>query len=71
MMIQNEREYKITNASVERFEKALAQIAKLVENSSIEPHKLKLQEAATMSILTELREQLSEYDRLAKGNLDS
>jgi hypothetical protein len=65
-MIQNECEYQITDASVKRFEKALAQIAKLVKDSEIEPRKLNLQEAATMSILTELREQLSEYDQLKK-----
>jgi hypothetical protein len=65
-MIQNKRQYKITSASAKKFEKALAQITKLVENSEIEPRKLKLQETATMSILKELREQLSEYDQKGK-----
>jgi ribosome-binding protein aMBF1 (putative translation factor) len=66
-MIKNEREYKITNASVKKFEKALAQIAKLKTGSEIEPRKLKLQEDATKSILAELKEQVVEYDKLKKG----
>ena len=63
-MIKNEREYKITRASVKRFEKSLVHITTLMKDSKIEPAKLKLQEAANKSILAELRKQLVEYDQL-------
>jgi ribosome-binding protein aMBF1 (putative translation factor) len=69
-MIKNEREYKITKASVKRFEKSLVHITTLTKDSKIEPAKLKLQEAANKSILAELRKQLIEYDKLKAGKFE-
>ena len=58
-MIKNEREYKITKASLDKFQAALTQLNKLREQGTQEPAKLKLQEAAVKSMLNELKEQLS------------
>jgi ribosome-binding protein aMBF1 (putative translation factor) len=66
-MIKNEREYKITRASVRRFEEALVQLEELREHSTVDPRKITLQEAATTSILLGLQGQLQEYDALKQG----
>jgi len=66
-MIKNEREYRITKASIVKFQAAVAQLNKLREQGTEEPAKLKLQEAAAKSMLNELKEQLNEYEQLRRG----
>jgi len=62
-MIKNEREYKIVKASLAKFENALSHVAELQKKGAHDPKILKLQETATKSMLSELREQLEEYDQ--------
>jgi len=63
-MIKNEQQYKITTASIKRFENAQDNLAKLQRESKVDPKKIKLQESATKSILDELRELVSEYENV-------
>lgn len=66
-MIGNDREYRVTNAAIKRFEDALAQL----EERSAERHPL-LQQALRESIegeLHTLREQVAEYDVLRSGQI--
>lgn len=70
-MIKNDREYKITKASLAKFEQSLALIVSRRE--SVEPGnlaKLQLQEAAARSMFSELREQIDEYEQLRAGRFD-
>lgn len=69
-MIKNEREYKITKASLSKFEEALAVILKQKEKGTKDRAKLKLQEDAARSILNELKEQIQEYEQLKGGKFD-
>jgi ribosome-binding protein aMBF1 (putative translation factor) len=70
-MIKNEREYKITKASVAKFEQSLAFIAKRHEHGTQDDlAKLNLQEAAARSMLGELQEQIDEYEQLRAGRFD-
>jgi ribosome-binding protein aMBF1 (putative translation factor) len=66
-MIKNEREYKITKAALARFEASLEQIERLRFKGGKNTAKLKLQEAAAKSMLSELQEQIAEYDQLKRG----
>jgi ribosome-binding protein aMBF1 (putative translation factor) len=66
-MIKNEREYKITKASLKKLEDALNHLQKLRKEGASDDAKLKLQEAATKSVLKDLQEQLAEYEQLKKG----
>jgi ribosome-binding protein aMBF1 (putative translation factor) len=70
-MIKNEREYKITKASLAKFEQSLAFI---VNHPGSElpgdAAKLKLQEAAVRSMRCELQEQIDEYEQLRAGRFD-
>jgi ribosome-binding protein aMBF1 (putative translation factor) len=66
-MIKNEREYKITKASLAKFESALKQLERLRLKGGKDAQKLKLQEAAAKSMRNELQEQLDEYEQLKCG----
>jgi len=66
-MIGNEREYRITNAAIGRFEDALDRL----EDGRAERHPL-LQQALRASMAGEaqvLREQVAEYDALRSGKV--
>jgi ribosome-binding protein aMBF1 (putative translation factor) len=69
-MIKNEREYKITKASLAKFEEALAFILQQKEKGLKDPVKLKLQEDAARSMLTDLKDQIQEYTQLRSGKFD-
>jgi len=70
-MIKNEREYKITKASLAKFEKSLAFIAKRREDGTHDDlAKLRLQESAARSMLCELQDQIDEYEQLRAGSFD-
>jgi DNA-binding transcriptional regulator YiaG len=66
-VIRNEREYKITRATLEKFGEAIKHIAQLRRKSKIEPWKLGLQENATLSMIEDLKVQLKEYEKLKAG----
>jgi ribosome-binding protein aMBF1 (putative translation factor) len=70
-MIKNEREYKITKASLAKFEQSLAFIVnRQGSGPPDDAAKLKLQEAAARSMLCELQEQIDEYEKLRAGRFD-
>lgn len=68
-MIKNERQYRITKAQANKFEKALQEI--LIRNAASSSISIldKAQEDALHHQLTELRVQLSEYEALKSGNI--
>jgi hypothetical protein len=69
-MIKNEREYKITKSSLSKFEQALSVLSKLQEKTPKDAAKLKLQEAASKSMVGDLQEQIQEYEQLRAGRFD-
>jgi ribosome-binding protein aMBF1 (putative translation factor) len=70
-MIKNEREYKITKASLAKFEQSLAFIVNHQGSGlPVDAAKLKLQEAAARSMRCELQEQIDEYEQLRAGRFD-
>lgn len=67
-MIRNERQYRITRAQVDRFERALAELGSAPAPSpGFHPLLLKAQEDGLRSHLEELTTQLSEYEALRAG----
>lgn len=66
-MISNEREYRITKAAVEDFERSLVGIEE--RNDDLHPLLRKAMREGTESQLEELREQLAEYDALRRGHI--
>ena len=68
-MIKNERQYRITKAQAEKFATALGGIAEESgETSEIHPLIQKAQKDALRYQLSELREQLEEYEALQSGS---
>jgi len=70
-MIKNEREYKITKASVARFKRSLTDIAKLKKDKKYDSAKLKLQEQAMSSIMKDLQQQVREFEQLRTAKFSS
>jgi len=70
-MIKNEREYKITKASLKKLEDALTHLQKLRKKGSSDSAKLKLQETATKSVMEDLKGQIGEYEQLKKGRFEA
>lgn len=67
-MIKNERQFLITKAQVEKFEHAVANLAKRKnESAKIHPLLLKAEEEALRAQLTELRADVEEYKLLRSG----
>lgn len=66
-MIKNEREYRITKAQAERFERALAELSTSEGDPSLQPLLKKAQREGIQSQLEELQEQIAEYDALQSG----
>lgn len=66
-MIKNEREYRITKASARKLEDALEHIDELRKKGKYDATRLKIQTAATESMLADLRDQITEYEQLKKG----
>lgn len=67
-MIMNERQYRITKAQADKFEQALARvIATPSDSQNLHPLLRKAQQEALKSQLTELQQQLAEYDALRTG----
>lgn len=70
-MIKNEREYRITKASLRKVEDALAHIQTLRKDGKHDAAKLKLQELATKSMLGDLQDQIADYEKLKKGKFSA
>lgn len=67
-MIKNERQYRITKAQADKFERALAQSATIPEtNNKLHPLVQKAQKDAMKSQFTDLKAELREYDALRSG----
>ena len=70
-VIKNERQYRITRAQAERFERALDQVravpAAEAGSGSVHPLLRKAEGEALASQLADLRGQLAEYEALASG----
>ncbi|NEQ81109.1 MAG: helix-turn-helix transcriptional regulator [Moorea sp. SIO2I5] len=67
-MIKNERQYRITQAQAKKFEEALAQFDKnLDKREEVHPLLWKAQRDALQSQLSELCEEIEEYEALKSG----
>ncbi|BAZ03104.1 hypothetical protein NIES37_71170 (plasmid) [Tolypothrix tenuis PCC 7101] len=67
-MIKNERQYRITKAQIDKFSRALEELAKQSQsNQKVHPILQKAQVDALQSQLTDLRKQLEEYEALKSG----
>ena len=70
-MIRNERQYRITRAQAERFERTLTELRRdNGEDREIHPLITKAREDAVSSQLKDLRSELKEYEDLRDGKFD-
>ena len=70
-MIKNERQYRITRAQVDRFERTLAELRRdNGEDRDIHPLIAKAHEDAVSSQLEDLKSELREYEDLRDGKFD-
>ena len=70
-MIKNERQYRITKNQAERFSKTLASFRQRPrETEEVHPHIAKAREDAVRSQLSDLEEQLREYESLKAGKFE-
>lgn len=66
-MIKNDREYRITQSRVAKFQQALDFLAEAREQGRFDVETIGLQESATKSMMQTLRKELKEYDELKLG----
>ncbi|HYX25150.1 MAG TPA: helix-turn-helix transcriptional regulator [Thermoanaerobaculia bacterium] len=66
-MIKNEREYRITKAQADKFERALSQLVTSAAATGLHPVIQKAQRDALQSQWDELQEQIAEYESLRSG----
>ena len=70
-MIKNERQYRITRAQADRFERILAELRRdNGEDRDIHPLIAKAREDAVSSQLEDLKSELREYEDLRDGKFD-
>ncbi len=70
-MIKNERQYRITRAQADRFERTLAELRRdNGEDQDIHPLIAKAHEDAISSQLEDLKSELREYEDLRDGKFD-
>ncbi len=70
-MIKNERQYRITKNQAERFSQTLASFRQRSrETEGVHPRIAKAREDAVRSQLSDLEEQLREYESLKAGNFE-
>lgn len=68
-MIRNEREYRITRAQADRFERALAQLAQRPAiAATLHPLLQQAEEDGIRSQLADLRQEIGEYESLRAGS---
>ena len=65
-MIKNERQYRITRAQAEKFERAIAE-ARMSRSRNVHPVLQKAQLDGLKSQLADLRRELAEYEALRSG----
>ena len=65
-MIKNQRQYLITKAQLEKFQKALKEFDS--QDSKIHPKLLKAQKDAMVSQANDLKKEINEYERLQSGH---
>lgn len=70
-MIKNERQYRITRAQAEKFERALRELENKKERAEVHPRLQTAQADALRSQLEDLRSELHEYDDLRNGTVDA
>lgn len=70
-MIKNERQYRITQARIDEFERALADWSSKAAKSPDERLWIKVQRDAISSQLDELRSEASDYDKLRTGGINA
>jgi ribosome-binding protein aMBF1 (putative translation factor) len=66
-VIKNEKQYRITNAQIRRFQDALAELASQERPTNVTPRLWKAQSEAAQSQLDELQEQAAAYEQLRIG----
>ena len=69
-MIKNERQYRITRAQAERFERSLKELRQGEEEEDLHPLIAKAREDAIRSQLSDLRSELREYEALKAGDFE-
>ncbi|WP_250122372.1 helix-turn-helix transcriptional regulator [Chroococcidiopsis sp. CCMEE 29] len=70
-MIKNERQYRVTKTQAQKFEQALAQLAKYSEEMKKEnPLLWQAQKSALESQLNDLREEIEEYNALTPNSVN-
>ena len=71
-MIKNERQYRITKNQADRFAQTLANLKRRSREAGegVHPHIAKAQADALQSQLSDLEEQLHEYESLKAGNFE-
>ena len=70
-MIKNERQYRITRAQAERFERSLEELQQgNEEDENLHPLIAKAREDAIRSQLSDLRSELREYEALKAGKFE-
>ena len=70
-MIQNEREYRITNAWLHRFERDLEHLERTPAKAGTHPKAHQVRLNATRSQIEDLRQQLAGYDALRDHQISS
>jgi transcriptional regulator with XRE-family HTH domain len=68
-MIKNERQYRITKAAAEKFEKSLAKLDAEGLPPGVSPRLAEAEREGVLSQLQDLREELREYEALRAGTL--
>ena len=69
-MIKNERQYRITRAEAQKFEQSLANLEQLASEKQEQPVLWQMQWDAISSQLSDLREELEEYEALTSATTD-
>jgi HTH-type transcriptional regulator / antitoxin HipB len=68
-MIQNERQYKITQSRVREFEQALSRLETL--NPTQHPRKILSEKNALLNTIQALQQEIADYDKLKQGQISS
>ncbi len=68
-MIQNERQYKITQARVREFEQALSRLE--MPDPTQHPRKILSEKNALLNTIQTLQQEIADYDKLKQGEISS
>jgi hypothetical protein len=70
-MIKNERQFRITKAQADNFRRAIAAIETRAESDKRDPILRKAELDALRSQLSDLEEEITEYEQLRSGQADA